>query len=87
MDLSEWEAGECSCWDGRVDYGVSGVMLGFGGTVGFIGRVGKYGVVLSLCQMVSRRLPAGGSNPSIGVVLSVGGIPMAEVVPSVQSTD
>ncbi len=37
--------------------------------------------------MVSKCLPAGESNPSIGDVLSVGGIPMVEVVPSVRPTD
>jgi len=83
MDLSEWEVDECFYWDGGVNCGVSGVMLGFGGTVIFIGRAGKYGSILSLCQIVSRCLLTSGSNPSIGDVLTVGGIPMVEVVSSV----
>jgi len=47
MDLLECDVGEWSCCDGGVNCGVAGVMLGFGGTMSFIGRVGKYGSVLS----------------------------------------
>ena len=83
MDLLEWEVGECSCWASGVNCGVAGVMLGFGGTMIFIGRVGKYGAVLSPYQLVSMLLLAGKSNPSISFVLSMGGIPMVEVVPFV----
>ena len=83
MDLSKWEAGECSYCDGGVNYGVAEVMLGFGQIASFIGRVGKYNLILSPCQMVSRCLPTGGSNLSIGDVLSIGGIPMVKVMPSI----
>ena len=91
MDLSECEVGECSCWDGccdgRVNCGVAGVILGFGGTVIFIGSVGRYRPVLSPCQLVSKSLPVSGSSPRNGVVLSVGGIPKVEVEPSFQPID
>ena len=83
MDLSKWEAGEWICCDGGVNCGMVGIMLGFGGTASFIGRVGKYNSVLSPYQMVSRHLPTGGSNPSIGDVFSIGGVPMVEVVHSI----
>lgn len=91
MNLSKCEAGEFSCWDGccdgGVNYGVVGVILGFRGTVIFIGRVGRYEPVLSPYQLVSRRLPISGSSPSISGVLSVGGIPKGEVAPSLQPVD
>ena len=91
MDLLKCEAGECSCWDGCCDGGVNcgvvGVILGFRGTVIFISGAGRYRPVLSPCQLESRRLPASGSSPSIGVVLSVGGISKVEVAPSFRPVD
>lgn len=42
MDLSEWEAGEWTCREGGVHYGVGGMMLGIRQTERLIGKGGRY---------------------------------------------
>ena len=87
MDLSEWEAGEWTCYDGEVNCGVGGMVLGIGWTVRLIGKVGKYGSTLSPYKVESKFTPSGGSNPSIGDVSSIGCIWLARVAPFARPTD
>jgi len=62
-------------------------MLGFGTTMRFIWKGGRYGSILASCKIVSRLSPCDGSNPSIGDANDVGCISLAGVVPSNRTDD
>lgn len=62
-------------------------MLGFGTTMSFIGKGGRYDSIVASCKIVSRLPPCGGSDPSVGDESDVGCVPLVGVVTSIHLAD